>query len=411
MTIYQIVLDEDNSIDLNDFIGKGHSIDISIVNTNSVSLPVDYSYMLDKYQFRISEAEISSFNSHYQAWDKFLQSSHSWCMIIEGNTLPLTSLANIEKTINRIDESWDIIFPFDKTEYPKLPDNLYCASILGYYWGACVYLLSRKGAIKLFQGAVIRQAVDEEILHLSLDGQLDCIIEEMNLFKVDNYPSEIFITQRRSNIRQGIFNIDVWTPWEKDNVREILRDISQIAESSELNLVLDSGTLLGYVRHGAIMAWDDDVDLAIEESQIETFLDLLKLNPNLGYHHLQYGEGNVSCYKIWHNHGKSISNLGSDSYKFPFVDIWLYNVVDNLIVLQDGRMFDENIYYPLGRSNFEGATFKIPFNPMGCLDIQYPGWKEHIKLHTWSHKMEATLLAPLETDIKVDENGRILQIE
>jgi phosphorylcholine metabolism protein LicD len=55
----------------------------------------------------------------------------------------------------------------------------------------------------------------------------------------------------------------------KEKAKYVLKDIASIFNFLKIDYSLDCGTLLGVVRDGDIIAWDNDIDLCVRNSEIK----------------------------------------------------------------------------------------------------------------------------------------------
>lgn len=114
---------------------------------------------------------------------------------------------------------------------------------------------------------------------------------------------------------------------------DLLKKTIDILNEFDINHLLISGTLLGYVRHNDFIPWDDDIDLLVDE----TLFDKLELISDK-YPEINLFKGHkYDSTKICFSDGMEIPEnesvikwkemaIKDDKYCWPFIDLFVYEV-------------------------------------------------------------------------------------
>lgn len=158
--------------------------------------------------------------------------------------------------------------------------------------------------------------------------------------------------------------------------REIIRHMTRCAIQDKVPLVIDFGTLLGLVRDGDIIEWDDDIDFSL---QLDTQTDELSKWVSQSISKIDFPVN----FKIINN--KNINfiidfeNIDKEHYYEPFSTSISFrkNKEDNSIHLPSGGMWyaPKKHFERYETINWQGVPIMVPFNYLEYLTFLYGDWK------------------------------------
>lgn len=151
---------------------------------------------------------------------------------------------------------------------------------------------------------------------------------------------------------------------------EMLKEIDRICRNNNIKYSLCSGTLIGAVRHGGFIPWDNDADVNMLREEYEKFFEACKLDldtkkfflqdfrtdPNYrwGFPKLRYNNS------VWLMPGQEKTNW----HKGIFVDIFVYDGVPDNYFLRRIHLFicyciRKGLYSFFGRYNAKNPLIRL----------------------------------------------------
>jgi hypothetical protein len=156
----------------------------------------------------------------------------------------------------------------------------------------------------------------------------------------------------------------------------LMYKVDKFLRKHKMEYWITGGTLLGAIRHGYMIPWDDDADIGMMETDSNKLLLLKDELKNEGLALVEQFFG----YKIYSIDGKEIPNK---NFKYPFIDIFVSVLDNNMIVnkYEYARNFWVNDKYkyndlfPLKEYQFEYYKVLGPNNGLPYIDTNYKDWK------------------------------------
>ena len=166
-----------------------------------------------------------------------------------------------------------------------------------------------------------------------------------------------------------------------------LRLITDELERKGVTYCLDGGTLLGVVREGRLLPWDNDMDLFVPGSDVDKLkrcifpLWLKGLRVRTEFYEQSYGalcEGDLRVVKF-RNRKRLISRgpiLLDVFVKYADDEFYHWSVGKGEVVY---KKVPRHFYDNLSTLEFDGKAYPVPSDLDGYLTCRYGDWKTPVK--------------------------------
>lgn len=174
---------------------------------------------------------------------------------------------------------------------------------------------------------------------------------------------------------------------QREIAGKLLLDICEKLKSSDIRYYIDAGTLLGIYRDGNLIPWDDDLDVAIDSSQVEQAQEALEdLCHQLEFEtHFEwnvikyYSEQEFGAVKVGNVRSLKLACANST---YPMLDVFVkYVQGDRMDYVLSSRGISMPSCHLLKRDSisFMGKSLFIPSQPTEYLTLHYGDWQTPIK--------------------------------
>jgi lipopolysaccharide cholinephosphotransferase len=195
----------------------------------------------------------------------------------------------------------------------------------------------------------------------------------------------------------------------KENAQKIyalMQQVDGLLKNNHVPYWATCGTLLGAIRHGGLIPWDDDLDICILDQDEKKLMEMQLDELGLAIHHYW-----KDFYKIYKKDGAPIADSKKPGeilpFRYPFVDVFVVTLDRNKEHEDVYVHKSNNFYFVFNNERFTYAQIAnlshvpfgpmmipIPANPEQFLNAaygtsQYPSlWKKYAIEPTWVHQTE-----------------------
>lgn len=197
----------------------------------------------------------------------------------------------------------------------------------------------------------------------------------------------IFFEKKMENFKVCDYNHLILNRRQLNDTRDLLEKFIEVADELDIKYFAVAGTLLGTIRNGGLIPFDDDVDLGILEE------DMIKIHK---YEDNQY-----------------YFDLTTFGFKFKkknteiFIDIFVfekkddeYKIINNL---WPNEIFKLNELQPLKKKYFGDIKINVPNQPIKYLDRAFKEWDKKLRIDCGHYSDECTYEKyGLESELPID---------
>eukprot|EP01006_Ploeotia_vitrea_P035474 TRINITY_DN65877_c6_g2_i1.p1 TRINITY_DN65877_c6_g2~~TRINITY_DN65877_c6_g2_i1.p1 ORF type:complete len:331 (+),score=156.05 TRINITY_DN65877_c6_g2_i1:34-993(+) len=159
------------------------------------------------------------------------------------------------------------------------------------------------------------------------------------------------------------------------NVQKIYqlgKDFNDIMTKNNICYFIGDGTVLGAVRHGGLIPWDDDIDVAVDAKHEDKLLSLKDEFAEAGYTLMRY----YGFYKLFLTEGSEITGDGGKPFKYPFMDVFIWEKDGDKYVRKRCGLWPDCWYkvdevFPIKKCTFGELELPCPNKPKPFLDRCY----------------------------------------
>ena len=399
---------------------------------------------LQKYGKILTPSQIGCYLSHLKAYRQIIEQNLEYGVILEDDVTLTEWFPKLDEIIESVPKDFDVVWIGNcRGSYPRnacnlIPDYDYDFleknKVGEYVYEITEECMSSKNFPIGGYGLVINRKFAEKFLSLPFEDHFkipidNFLIENNNLKRYMTVPSIIIHcydfgsnllpnTSLKEKL-SSIFDVEKKNPYEniwlkypeqEREVLELLENVGMLLDKHNINYSLMYGTMLGYARNQRLISYDDDIDIIINKKDVHKFEELIKssdiskifkydtpiLNSSLYYK--LYPKNNTLDIS---SSGLKIKQIIRDEiydYKWPFIDIFIYDLDENgnmIIVDTNTKTNVHDKIIPVSVSSYntkKNYNFKIFQEYEKILDQSYKNWRNVCMSSDWNHIKEESLL-------------------